>query len=702
MFLRACIAALCLTCVVTSATATTPSFDEVKAAWVSTERTFHDRHGVVLQSLRADQASRRLQWLPLSAMSPALIDALIAAEDRRFFEHAGVDWTAVSQALWDNVTRSRPRGASTISMQVAALLDPDRLAIEGARRSAWQKLNQAAAAKAIERDWSKSQILEAYFNLTSFRGELVGIDAASEALFGRSARALDNTDSAILAALVRAPNADARLVARRACALLARMAVTAQGTDRCESITVRARTALARPYRLAPRVNEAPHFARWHHESTTTASAQVTTRLIAAVQRAALASAQQHLAELSSRNVRDAAIVVLDNRSGDIIAYIGGTGSLASSPQLDLARAKRQAGSTLKPFIYAAGIEAQVLTAASIIDDAPTAFVTAGGVYNPRNYDRDFKGPVSVRTALASSLNIPAVKALELVGVERGHRLLNAVGIGAVSEAPDFYGFALALGGVDVSLLELTNAYRTLANAGVYTPISAQGGLPQRHVALSPATAYIIADILGDRSARAITFGTDSVLVTRVWSAVKTGTSKDMRDNWAIGFSQHFTVGVWVGNADGSPMKEVSGVAGAAPIWADVMHVLHADIRSRAPRVPDTVTAQDIDYVPAVEAPRREWFIKGTQSARLVLADSARAPRITYPTAGLLIARDPDIPRGRERVPVDMVGRIRDERLRLNGRALNESSFEPLAGRQLLELVAGDGRVLQSIAFEVR
>jgi penicillin-binding protein 1C len=665
------------------------AFAEVRAGYTPSERTLVDRHGAPLQTLRIDSTVRRLEWVPLERISPVMLRVLVAAEDQRFFEHGGVDWNAVAHSALENLSRTRPRGASTISMQVAALLDSD-LAPAAGQRSVGQKVSQAIAAQRLESVWTKAQILEAYLNLVTFRGELQGIGAAAQALFGKSADALAVDEAVLLAVLVRQPNARAHAVASAACALLSRV----QGQPTCFEIKVTAGRALAAPYRLPPAWNEAPHFARRAlkgHPDTLRLS------LDGAWQRLANSAVRRHLGELSSRNVRDAAVVVLDNTSGEVRVHVGGSGSLSAAPELDMARAPRQAGSTLKPFLYALAIDARLLTAASPLADTPAALRTASGLYTPRNYDRVYRGTVSLRTALASSLNVPAVRAAEVVGTARLHGLLSALGLELANESADFYSQALALGGADVSLLQLTNAYRMLANAGRYGPV----GMPPASAALSAGAAYIIGDVLSDRGARAITFGTDSVLATRIWSAVKTGTSKDMRDNWCVGWGSRYTVGVWVGNADGSPMREVSGVAGAAPIWAEIMHAVHRDAPAGAPALAPGVVRQRVMFSPGFEAVREELFLIGTERAQVVAADPS-FPRIAYPTHELVVALDPDIPPARQRVPIDIEGWRDGYRLLLDGAPLSVPAWAPKPGRHTLRLLDVQGAVLDEVVFEVR
>ncbi len=258
------------------------------------------------------------------------------------------------------------------------------------------------------------------------------------------------------------------------------------------------------------------------------------------------------------------------------MSYVGSSSELSDAENVDGVIALRQAGSTLKPFLYGQVIAEKRLTAASVLDDAPIQLITPTGLYIPQNYDRDFKGVVSVRTALASSLNVPAVRALGLVGVDRFVRTLRTFGLDSLTEDGYHYGFSLALGGVEVRLIDLTNAYRAIANQGMWSPVSFRTEVPgkMKRRALSQQAAFIIADILSDRAARITTFGLGNILGTRAWTAVKTGTSKDMRDNWCLGFSSRYTVGVWVGNFSGEPMHDVSGVSGAAPVWRDIMNYL--------------------------------------------------------------------------------------------------------------------------------
>src|SRR5208282_3908957 len=263
-------------------------------------------------------------------------------------------------------------------------------------------------------------------------------------------------------------------------------------------------------------------------------------------------------------------------------------------------------------------LDRRLLTAASLIEDTPLEVSEQRGVYRPLDYDRRFRGLVSARTALASSLNVPAVRTVDLVGVDAFAENLRALGIDGVAEAGEYYGAALALGSADVTLWDLVGAYRTLANGGIATPLSLAVGnaLPSAPRRIySREAAFIVSDILADRAGRSETFGLENSLATRYWSAVKTGTSKDMRDNWCIGYTDKFTVGVWVGNSSGAPMRDVTGITGAAPTWLSVMNYLHDRFGSGQIAPPPHVTVSAVSFPGAVEPPRHEWFVADTEPA---------------------------------------------------------------------------------------
>ncbi|MEP7295686.1 MAG: biosynthetic peptidoglycan transglycosylase, partial [Burkholderiales bacterium] len=309
-----------------------PSFADVRAAHRPSDIVLTDRHDVPIQTLRTDMRVRRLAWLRLADMSPALLHALVLSEDKRFYEHSGVDWSAVATSAWGNLWNSRTRGASTITMQLAGLID-DGLARPGSGRSVAQKIGQAVTAARLEASWKKSEILEAYLNSVAFRGEIVGIDALSTTLFDKHASGLDAHEAAIAVALVRGPNASAEVVAQRACGVLQLQQLA------CPGVTALAATALARKGGMPLGEQLAPHFARQIVRADG-APVQRST-LDAGLQRVAIAALRRQLGELSGRNVEDGAVIVLDNASGEVRAWVGSSGELSSAAQVDGVLARR-------------------------------------------------------------------------------------------------------------------------------------------------------------------------------------------------------------------------------------------------------------------------------------------------------------------------------------------------------------------------
>jgi penicillin-binding protein 1C len=676
-----------------------PSYDEVRGRWVSTEGVLLDRHGEVIHELRVDMNGRRLDWVSLAEVSPAFIETVIRAEDKRFYNHSGVDWLALGDAALENLFSSRVRGASTLSMQVAAMLESS-LKAKGSRRTVGQKWDQIRAARELERKWTKRQILEAYLNLSTFRGEIQGVAAAARALFDKVPSGLEEKESLVLAVLLRGPNAQPEAVAKRACTL----ARSFDPPRSCEGLATLAAASLAGAPNLEPVAALAPHVAR---ELVTPETRRVGSTLDGKLQAFVLDAIQRQLAQLDSQNVADAAALVVDNASGEVLAYVANAGSQASARFVDGVHAARQAGSTLKPFLYELAIEQRLLTAASLLDDSPVNIVTPGGLYVPQNYDRDFKGLVSLRTALSASLNVPAVRTLTLVGTEAFVERLRALGFDFVTQDGDFYGYALALGSAEVSLWQLANAYRAVAQGGSISPLRIVPGERARAVrVLDRAASFIVTDILADRLARSVTFTLDNPLATRFWTAAKTGTSKDMRDNWCVGFSSRYTVAVWVGNFDGSPMWDVSGVTGAAPLWLEIMNHLHAAAPSTAPAAPADVEQMTVTFEGELEPQREEYFLAGTGVTHVVAkaAGPARAA-ILYPADGQIIAIDPDIPVESQRVHFLAEGAPDGAGWSLDGVLLTGAGpafWLPVPGRHRLSLLDAQGGELDAVEFEVR
>jgi penicillin-binding protein 1C len=659
-----------------------PPFEAVRQAHRPSDVLFTSHDGQPFQWQRVDPTVRRGVWLPLHEFSPALRQALVVGEDRRFWHHHGVDWAAVAAAAWDQAWRAsadeagqpaaRGRGASTLSMQLAALLDP-ALARPGGGRSLPDKVRQMHAAQALEARWSKAQVLEAYLNLVPLRGELVGVDAAAQVLLGKQAQGLDSVDSALLVALVRAPQAPASDITRRACALLRAQALGCEGLPTLVQATLnRAPQALSGP-------QAAPHYARWwlaqQHDTRPTPAAVATT-LDAGLQGRAIAALRQQLAELRGRNVEDGAVLVLDNASGAVLAWVGSAGAGAGAREVDAVLARRQPGSALKPLVYGEALARGLITPESLLLDAPVAVAAGRATWAPRNHDLQHRGWVSARQALAGSLNVPAVQVARWLGQDAVFAALQRAGL-RLRESAGWHGHALVLGSAEVSLLDLTNAYRALANQGRWAPVQQAPGQAGGRLLFSAAVAAELTAILADTAARAEAFGFDSPLALRQVAAVKTGTSKDMRDNWAVGYNARFTVGVWMGNASGAPMHGISGVQGAAPVWRQVMQAL-----------PGTDEA---------------WSRASTAARPLTagLSLTQRVSSIGPLHDGSVLALDPDIAPERQRVRLHGPS----GQWLAGGRALGSGAsvwWTPQPGRHRLEVRDDGGSVIDAITVDVR
>lgn len=679
-----------------------PRFDEVKNSHQKSDALLLDRNGVIIHELRVSGSGRRLEWTGLTDISPAMVRAVCRVEDRRFYGHHGVDWYALAAAALKSPFAGKKRGASTITMQLAALTDRD-LKPRASRRDLGQKKKQVLAALDMEKTWSKDQILEAYLNLITYRGELQGIAAASRGLFNKDPGGLNDAESYILASLITSPGSPIEETIARACR--AAKSDESAGAGICGDIGTAARERLGIKYAISSAAADAPHVAR---KLLKDGGGQVKCTLDGRLQRFAAGALRQQLSSLRDNYVFDGALIVADNRTGEILAYVGNSGPAASAPYVDGVAALRQAGSTLKPFLFGLAIEKKYMTASSILEDSPINIPTPTGLYVPQNYDNSFRGNVSLRTALSSSMNVPAVKTVLLVGVDNFYDRLRELGFESLRQNAEYYGYSLALGSADISLNELANAYRTLANGGLGSEMRLTFEHPVKKTrrVFDPGAAYIISDILSDREARSATFGLENPLSTKFWTAVKTGTSKDMRDNWCIGFSDRYTVGVWVGNFSGEPMRNVSGVTGAAPVWLEIMNYLHAGRPSRQPRPPGDVVRAGIDFDGMAGNARKELFLGGTEPLAPVKVSAYQKPRITYPADEMLIAIDPEIPDDSQFVPFQFEPERGKYRWVINGKSMASSSnivlWKPQPGRYELSIVDDREQVLDKIRFLVK
>ena len=553
----------------------------------------------------------RRTWIPLTRISKHLIDATIATEDATFFTNPGVDAARIAGAALGNAQEGDVvSGASTITMQLARNLflgDDQRY-----QQSMDRKMLEAGLAQEVTSLFSKDEILEMYLNLLNYGHLAYGPEAAAQIYFGKSAAELSLAEASLLAGIPQQPanldlftNFDAAKARQR---VVLDMLVRHGFLTQIDSDAVH-----AEPVTLNPAsdqvLNAAPHFTQYVWDvldsrlgegAAVRSGLAVTTTLDLKMQELAQKTVARKVKELKPKHdLNNAALVAMRPESGEVLAMVGSAdfSDTAISGQVNVATSPRQPGSAFKPLVYATALNDELISPATILWDVPVTYTVGNNMtYTPVNYDGKFHGPVIVRAALANSYNIPAVKLLDGVTVERMLKAAEAFGIRSLDRGKEWYGLSLTLGGGEMTLLELTSGYAALASGGQAInpePILVvadalgrlvEGALPKRGEptqalvqAVSPAAAFQVTDILSDNAARTPMFGAASPLKLSRPAAAKTGTTDDFRDNWTVGYLRPLVTGVWAGNTDGRPMKKVSGIAGAAPIWHDFMEGVLAD-----------------------------------------------------------------------------------------------------------------------------
>ena len=561
---------------------------------------FSDRHGLPLGTLLTrDQEHTAV--VPLEKVSPFFIQAILAAEDGRFYHHGAVEIKAIVRAVIQAIEAKKiVSGASTITMQLARMLEPN------APRNLESKAQEVWVSWRLTAGMNKDEILTAYINRLPMGGNIYGIEAASRIYFGIPASDLNLAQASLLAAIPNNPNhlnpyKSWKKLKNRQRYVINRLIKDGYITS------LQGERAYQEEIPLQPRqqgIIAAPHFLFWlANQLPEEQSFPIQTTLNLSLQQFVEAQARQVVTSLTSRNVNQAAALVIDNRTGEILAYVGSVDyfSEAQFGSNDGVQALRQPGSTLKPFLYQLALQEKIIRPNSILADIATHYaIPDAKIYSPSDYSETFAGPVRVRIALANSLNIPAVRVLEKVGVSSFLTHLQRLGFKHLKYSPEYYGLGLTLGSGEVSLWELARAYRTIALQGEITPlittispsINSNIDLAQlkdddnykkteetvdNSLNQNPETWSLITNILSDRHARAQAFGVDSILNLPFSVAVKTGTSSNFRDTWTVGFTKDYTVATWVGNFNGEAMRQVSGIMGAANLWNRIMLRLHED-----------------------------------------------------------------------------------------------------------------------------
>lgn len=556
--------------------------------------------------------ARSETFVPISKISPEVKDALIASEDKDFYKHHGFSPLGIGNAVWQNI---RPggldNGGSTITQQLvaSALLTKDRTLM--------RKYQELVLSVEIERRYSKDEILEMYLNSVYFGEGAFGIEDAARTYFNKSAKDLNTAESAMLIGLLPAPsaysplNGDPKKAEIRQDYVLNRMVEEGKLTE------AEAKKADDKKLAFAEAEDtqyEAPHFALMvleelekkygggdkGEEYVARSGFKVKTTLDLDLQRKAEKAVENQVALLAGSNVSNGGAVVIDPKTGEIRALVGSADWENDEwGKLNITTANRQPGSSFKPFVYGTGIENEVLTAATIFKDKLTDF----GGYTPYNYDRRFRGDVTLRRALANSLNVPAVSAMQQTGVDQVIDQTRKLGLTTLSDDVN-YGLPLALGSGEAKLTEMTNAYAVFANQGRHNEITTYTSItdkenkqifkyePKNERAISDQTSYILSSILSDNAARAETFGS-SLTISRP-AAVKTGTTENYRDAWTLGYTPSIAVGVWIGNNNGELMSSVAGSSGAAPIWRNIMEAGLANTPYEQFTAPSGIATRDI------------------------------------------------------------------------------------------------------------
>ena len=543
-----------------------------------------DRNGTLLREIRP---TGRGIPVSLENINPIVLEAVVAIEDRHFYDHVGINPVSIFRALKDNMAAGAVvRGGSTLTMQLARArrANPERTVVN--------KMLEALLAIRLEVHLTKEEILESWLNTVYFGNQAYGIESAAQLYFGKTALDLNMAEAAMLVGLPQRPNAfnpyqhleAAKSRQHRVLDALAEEDhLNKEEANRLKQISL--------DFQPVQSTFKAPHFVSFGapNVSSDDRLATVQTTLDWILQDKIERLAVAHLKRLGNDRASNAAAVVLDNESRQIVAYMGSQDfwDASTGGQNDGVTMLRQPGSALKPFTYAIALASGKYTPATILPDIEIHVPEAGGAFSPLNYDKKFHGPVPLRTALASSYNVPAVRLLREFETASLIDVLHSAGITSLSKGPDHYGVGLTLGNGEVQLLELANAYATIANGGAHQSIqffqfstgvsgdsTYAADRPVKQSLIDNEVASLITNILQDPEARSPAFGRHGPLELPFPVAVKTGTSKDYRDNWAVGYTPKHTVAVWVGNFDGSPMRKVSGVSGAGPLFHSIMLAL--------------------------------------------------------------------------------------------------------------------------------
>ena len=597
----------------------------------------YDCNGILL---RKGLSTKGYYYSPvkLDELPDFLKDALLIAEDKRFYFHAGIDLPSLFAAFIRNIFyKNRKYGASTINMQIARN-------VHNLSRNIFSKLYEMWLAIRLDVSYSKDELMEIYFNTIPFGKQIIGVRAAARIYFDKEPMMLSKGECAFLIALLKYPTyiKEKRHIKK----ILIRQKYILKKLYHVNVIS-KASFEIAAGENINPKLKKgnylAPHFTDFiikyvkrHYKDNLERIAKIYTTFDYNIYLNAYKKAKYAISTLTDKRAGNASVIVIDNRNASLLAMVGSVNYFTdeNSGQVNGTTALRSPGSTLKPFVYATGIDEGLFTAATVIPDIKTYIRAVSGDYTPINDNRDFRGPITLRKALGCSYNIPAARAIEAVSVSRVLSRLRKAGFSALRKKASHYGASLALGGADVSLFQLARAYAAFANNGVFREVKVinkvvdingkditLGSRNREKRIFSKQTSFIISNILSDNDARQDNFTLMSPLNLPFYCAAKTGTSKGFRNNWTLGYSKNYTVGVWVGNFNNTPMRGLGGVAGAGNIFRHIMLSLENDYNFR-PDVPKNIVKRMICSKSGLLATSdcdnkiAEYFIKGSEPVK--------------------------------------------------------------------------------------
>jgi len=624
-----------------------------------------DRNNVPL-TMTYQNRWNNYDYVPLHETPEFLQQVFVISEDKRFYTHGGVDWLARLNAIWQNGRALEAvRGASTISEQVVRMWHPRP-------RTLWSRWLEGIEASLLEKRFSKYNILEFYLNEIPYAGQRRGVVQAAHYYFDRDLETLSRKEMLALTVMVRAPS---RLDIHKSIVAIEKpMAGLAGLIQKQGIIDKKEKTQILQEairIRDSELITDAGPFIDFFYRSRSSSllpvKGQVNTTLDATLQSTAKTILDNRIKDLSKSGIDNGAVVITDNRTHEVLAWVNSGKRSDDTPGswIDTASTPRQPGSTLKPFVYALALE-KGWTAATLIDDSPLAEPVGTGLHSYQNYSRIHYGLLTLREALGNSLNVPAVRTLQFIGVENFLTCLHQLGMNSLQERPDYYGDGLALGNGEIRLYELVQAYATLANQGVYYPLkmtlNEEAGASDVHKVFSSEAASLIGNILSDPSARSLEFGSGGLLSFPVQTAVKTGTSSDYRDAWAVGYNDDYTVGVWMGNVNRMAMDGITGSKGPAMVLRSIFAELNRNHETSPLYLSPRLVRKDICRDTGLPSDGNcrsysEWFTPDTTFKKYAKNHVDEIPiAMLQPSPGLQLAMDPRIPDDHEAFPFRLSG----------------------------------------------